>query len=41
MLLDVGTQPDEFGVVNLMKGFTSPEIGGVAGFLSVDSAFPS
>ena len=41
VLLDVGTKPDDKGVVNLLKGFTDNDVGGVTGLMSVDSEFPS
>lgn len=41
VLLDVGTKPDEMGIVNLIKGFVHKDIGGCTGFMSVDSEFPS
>jgi hypothetical protein len=40
VLLDVGTVPDEYGVLNLIKGMIYDEkIGGVSGFMSIDSNF--
>ena len=41
VLLDVGTKPEDEGVVNLLKGFTDNDVGGVTGLMSVDSEFPS
>lgn len=41
MLLDVGTKPEDMGVVNLIRGFTDKDVGGVTGLMSVDSEFPS
>jgi chitin synthase len=47
VLLDVGTQPDATGVVNLIKGFYNnngtqdEDVGGTTGLMSVDSNFPS
>ena len=47
VLLDVGTQPNQNGVANLIKGFRNhdgsdnPDVGGVTGLMSVDSNFPS
>ena len=47
VLLDVGTQPNNDGVANLIKGFRNHdgtddyEVGGVTGLMSVDSNFPS
>ena len=42
VLLDVGTTPDEQGLVNLLKGFSAgKDVGGVTGFMSVDANFPS
>ena len=40
-MLDVGTKPEDKGVVNLLKGFTDIDVGGVTGLMSVDSEFPS
>ena len=41
MLLDVGTEPDTHGIVNLIKSFRDPIIGGATGLMSVDSNFIS
>lgn len=42
VLLDVGTVPDETGVLNLIKGMVyDKNIGGVSGFMSIDSNFES
>ena len=46
-MLDVGTQPNNDGVANLIKGFRNHDgtddynVGGVTGLMSVDSNFPS
>lgn len=40
-LLDVGTKPEDKGVVNLLKGFIDKDVGGVTGLMSVDANFPS
>ena len=40
-LLDVGTKPEDTGVVNLIRGFIDKDVGGVTGLMSVDSEFPS
>jgi len=40
--LDVGTTPGKNGLVNLIRGFSNdPNIGGVSGFMSVDTNFKS
>ena len=47
VLLDVGTQPNDNGVVNLIKGFRKHDgtdnldVGGVTGLMTVDSNFQS
>ncbi len=42
VLLDVGTKPDKTGLYNLIQGFAEDKnIGGVTGFMSVDSDFQS
>jgi hypothetical protein len=47
VLLDVGTKPEEEGIVNLIRGFHNRDgtddldVGGTTGLMSVDSAFPS
>jgi chitin synthase len=41
ILLDVGTKPEDTGVVNLIRGFIDKDVGGVTGLMSVDSEFPS
>jgi chitin synthase len=41
VLLDVGTEPDPRGIVNLIKAFQDPNIGGATGLMSVDSNFIS
>jgi cellulose synthase/poly-beta-1,6-N-acetylglucosamine synthase-like glycosyltransferase len=41
VLLDVGTEPDPHGIVNLIKAFREPNVGGVTGLMSVDSNFIS
>jgi cellulose synthase/poly-beta-1,6-N-acetylglucosamine synthase-like glycosyltransferase len=42
VLLDVGTKPEDMGVVNLIRGFNGdPDVGGVTGLMSVDANFPS
>ena len=42
MLLDVGTKPEDKGVVNLIRGFQGDkDVGGVTGLMSVDANFPS
>jgi len=40
-LLDVGTKPEDMGVVNLIRGFIDKDVGGCTGLMSVDSAFIS
>lgn len=41
-MLDVGTTPGKNGLVNLIRGFSNdPNIGGVSGFMSVDTNFKS
>jgi hypothetical protein len=40
-LLDVGTKPEDEGVVNLLRGFVDADVGGVTGLMSVDANFPS
>ncbi len=40
--MDVGTTPGRNGLVNLIKGFSGDvNIGGVSGFMSVDTNFQS
>lgn len=41
VLLDVGTEPDPYGIVNLIKTFRDESIGGATGLMSVDSNFIS
>jgi chitin synthase len=47
VLLDVGTQPNEEGLVNLLRGFynrngtDNSTVGGVTGLMSIDNEFPS
>jgi len=42
VLLDVGTKPEDKGVVNLIRGFQGDkDVGGVTGLMSVDANFPS
>jgi hypothetical protein len=41
VLLDVGTEPSNTGIANLLRGFDSKDVGGVTGLMSVDSNFPS
>lgn len=42
VLLDVGTKPEDKGVVNLIRGFQGDKnVGGVTGLMSVDANFPS
>jgi chitin synthase len=47
VLLDVGTQPDDSGIVNLIKGFYNrngtedEDVGGTTGLMNVDPNFPS
>jgi len=42
VLLDVGTTPGRHGLVNLIRGFSGNiNIGGVSGFMSVDTNFKS
>ena len=42
MLLDVGTTPGRHGLVNLIRGFSGDvNVGGVSGFMSVDTNFKS
>jgi chitin synthase len=41
VLLDVGTEPDTHGIVNLVKSFRDPSVGGATGLMSVDSNFIS
>jgi cellulose synthase/poly-beta-1,6-N-acetylglucosamine synthase-like glycosyltransferase len=37
-LLDVGTKPDNDGIVNLIRGFYAGDnIGGVTGLMSIDA----
>jgi hypothetical protein len=40
-LLDVGTKPEDKGVVNLLRGFVDDDVGGVTGLMSVDANFKS
>lgn len=40
--MDVGTKPESYGVVNLIRGFgNDKDVGGVTGLMSVDANFPS
>jgi cellulose synthase/poly-beta-1,6-N-acetylglucosamine synthase-like glycosyltransferase len=42
VLLDVGTKPRKRGILNLLKGFSAgDDIGGVTGFMNVNSSFKS
>lgn len=41
ILLDVGTKPEKNAIANLLKGFTDDDVGGVTGFMTVDSAMKS
>ena len=41
VLLDVGTKPEDTGVVNILRGFSDDEVGGCTGLMSVDANFPS
>jgi len=41
VLLDVGTKPEDMGVVNLIRGFVDKNVGGCTGLMSVDSEFKS
>ena len=41
VLLDVGTKPEDMGVVNLLRGFTDDDVGGCTGLMSIDANFPS
>jgi hypothetical protein len=39
--LDVGTKPEKDAIANLLKGFTDRDVGGVTGFMTVDSNMKS
>lgn len=41
ILLDVGTKPEKGAIANLLKGFTDEDVGGVTGFMTVDSNMKS
>jgi chitin synthase len=41
ILLDVGTKPEKDAIGNLLKGFNEKEVGGVTGFMTVDSEMKS
>lgn len=41
VLLDVGTEPDKNGIVNLIRAFADENVGGATGLMSVDSNFMS